>query len=400
MALVVLAALAVRVAYAIASRDWQDVQGDALTYRVVGTLLAEGQGWRRFEAPVPTAEFPPAQSTLIAALTLVGIGGVLGQKLVLCVLGAATVGLIGMLGRRVAGSDAAGLLAAAIAAVYPPLWVMSGTLLAETLYGVFVVGALLLASTVLDDGRSPRDRLVRFAALGGVIGLAALTRGEAAALLPLVGLPLAWKVRSGRGAVACTLAVVLALTPWTIRNLARFEEPVFISNNANGVWAGANCWESYYGDALGSWAFRCYGAAPEGDESERFVEYRRRGTTYARENVSRLPVVLAARLGRLYDVYQPWGFGTTFAEYEGRHPTATRAGLVAYWLLAPLAAVGAVILRRRRRSLLLVAAPVVLVTAVGLVTYGLTRFRFAAEPSFVILGAVTIDAAWRRWRDR
>jgi len=400
LALVMLAGLAVRVAYAVASRDWQDVQGDALTYRIVGTLLAEGQGWRRFEASVPTAEFPPAQSTLIAALTLVGITGVLAQKLVLCVLGAATVGMIGALGRRVTGSAAVGLLAAAIAAIYPPLWVMSGTLLAETLYGVFVVGALLLGATVLDDHRSRRDRIVRFAGLGALIGLAALTRGEAVALLPLVGLPLAWKVRSGSGAVACTLVLVLALTPWTVRNLARFEEPVFISNNANGVWAGANCEKSYYGDALGSWVFRCYGPAPEGDESERFVEYRRRGMTYARENLSRVPVVLVARLGRLYDVYQPWGFGTTFAEYEGRHPTATRAGLVAYWVLAPLALVGAVILRRRRRSLLLLAAPVVLVTAVGLVTYGLTRFRFAAEPSFVILGAVTIDAGWRWWRDR
>jgi len=56
MALVMLAGLAVRVAYAVASRDWQDVQGDALTYRIVGTLLAEGQGWRRFEASVAGAE--------------------------------------------------------------------------------------------------------------------------------------------------------------------------------------------------------------------------------------------------------------------------------------------------------------------------------------------------------
>jgi hypothetical protein len=35
---------------------------------------------------------------------------------------------------------------------------------------------------------------------------------------------------------------------------------------------------------------------------------------------------------------------------------------------------------------------VALVTLVAIATYGVTRFRFAAEPSFVVLGAVAVDA--------
>jgi hypothetical protein len=65
------------------------------------------------------------------------------------------------------------------------------------------------------------------------------------------------------------------------------------------------------------------------------------------------------------------------------------------------AIVGAVLLRRRRtvpRFPILAAPAVVLVTV--FITYGLTRFRFAAEPSLLVLAAVAIDAALVRFRSR
>ena len=72
--------------------------------------------------------------------------------------------------------------------------------------------------------------------------------------------------------------------------------------------------------------------------------------------------------------------------------------LVAYWTLIPFAIAGAVLLRRRGRPLLILLAPVVLVTLVAIATYGVTRFRFAAEPSLVVLGAVAVDALRSRGR--
>ena len=107
-------------------------------------------------------------------------------------------------------------------------------------------------------------------------------------------------------------------------------------------------------------------------------------------------MVVAARLGRLYDVYRPWDQGVFFAGIEGRHPRATKMGLVAYWLLVPFAIAGAVLLRRRGRPILILLAPIVLVTLVAIATYGVTRFRFAAEPSLVVLGAVAVDALLSR----
>jgi hypothetical protein len=56
-----------------------------------------------------------------------------------------------------------------------------------------------------------------------------------------------------------------------------------------------------------------------------------------------------------------------------------------------LALAGGLLLWRDRRSLLVVLAPIALVTLIGLLTYGSTRFRSAAEPSLVVLGAVALS---------
>jgi hypothetical protein len=274
------------------------------------------------------------------------------------------------------------------------LWLPDGALMAETTYGVFLVGALLAAVGFL---RAPT--LGRAALTGALLGLAALARGEAIGLLVLLVAPLAWRAApSWRGrlglAVAALAAFALVLTPWEARLLATFDKPVLISNNSSGIWIGANCRDTYYGELIGSWRFQCYGTdRVAGDESERFAEYRRRGMTYMSDHRGRLPVVAAARLGRLLDVYRPWNQGAFLASAEGRHVRGQRLGLLAYWLLVPFAIAGAVLLRRRREpALLVLLAPVVLVALVAVTTYGSSRFRFAAEPGLVVLGAVAVDA--------
>ena len=64
----------------------------------------------------------------------------------------------------------------------------------------------------------------------------------------------------------------------------------------------------------------------------------------------------------------------------------------------PLAIAGAWLLHRRRQPLAILLVPVAMVTLTALLTYGSTRFRFAAEPSIVVLAAVAVDALLRRRR--
>jgi hypothetical protein len=353
------------------------VVGDALTYHLEADLLAHGHGFRRVAENVPTAEHPPLHIVVLAFFDLLGAHSTALQKACMGLVGSVTVGLVGLLGRAVRG-EATGLIAAAIAAVYPMLWLPDAAIMSETTSMLLVAAALLVAY------QPPSLR--RAAGLGALIGLAALARGELLALLVLL---LTDRRRALAGVAAC--AVVLA--PWTIRNALTFDAPVLISDNANGVFVGANCGPTYSGPLIGGWVFSCYGTAPPGDEAQQMVAYRKRGLAYARDHAGRLPLVMAARVGRVLDVYRPWNQGAFLGGLEGRAPNATRLGLVMYWLLVPFAVAGAALLGRRAIPLLV---PVALVIVVAALVYGNTRFRSSAEPSLVVCAAAAVSALAER----
>ena len=373
---IVLFAAAVRLLAAYHYRDYP-VVGDALTYHLEADFLAHGDGFRRVAENVPTAEHPPLHIVVLAFFDLLGAHSTAAQKAAMGLVGSVTVGLIGLLGRAVR-NEPTGLIAAALAAVYPMLWLPDAALMSETTSMLLVTAALLVTY------RPPSLR--RTAGLGALIGLAALARGELLALLVLL-------VTDRRRALIGVAACAVVLAPWTIRNAVTFRAPVLISDNASGVFVGANCGPTYYGELVGSWVFNCYGKAPRGDESQQMAVYRRRGLSYARHHASRLPLVMAARVGRVLDVYRPWNQGAFLGGLEGRAPNATRLGLVIYWLLVPLGIAGAVMLGRRAMPLLV---PVVLVVVVAALVYGNTRFRSSAEPSLVVCAAVAVSALVER----
>jgi 4-amino-4-deoxy-L-arabinose transferase-like glycosyltransferase len=376
-----LAALGLRVAAAFGARDHL-VQGDAMVFHQVAQHLADGDGFMQAFRAEPTAEHPPGWEVVLAAADLAGGNGYLSHRLLGAVIGTVTVVLIGLVARRVAGPTV-GLVAAALAAVYPMLWAADVSLMSETLYGALLVGALLLAVRLRDAAT-----LRAAAALGGVLGLAALTRGEALLLVPLLLVPLTW--RRWREMAVGVAAFVVVLAPWTIRNLATFEEPVLISGNANGIWVGANCPDTYSGELIGYWRFQCYEPERPGeDESQFYARQRDAGLEYAADNLDRLPAVVPVRVLRLLDAWDVEQSQFINAQ-EGRGTRATRWGIRMWWLLAPFAVAGALIVGRRHRWVLL--APVAMVLAVAAVTYGTTRFRFAAEPSVCVLAAVALVA--------
>src|SRR4051794_32823852 len=178
LAVIAAGALGVRVAAAIATNDHL-VQGDAMTFHQVAQHLADGQGFRQPFAGMPTAEHPPAWEVVLAAADRLGANGYFAHRLIGALIGTATVVLVGLLGRRVAGARA-GLAAAALAAVYPMLWTADVSLMSETLYGALVAATLLVA-VWFREAPSPW----RGAALGALIALAALTRGEALLFIAL-----------------------------------------------------------------------------------------------------------------------------------------------------------------------------------------------------------------------
>ena len=395
LGLIALVALAVRGAYAVWNRAFL-VQGDAMTFHQVAQHLADGAGFiQPFTVPVqPTAEHPPLWEVVLAGADLIGANGYLSHRLLGALIGTVTVVLSGLLARAAAGPRA-GLIAAAIAAVYPILVTADGSLMSETLYGALVAGALLVAARL-------RRRPSVGAALGfgALVALAALTRGEGLGLLVLLGVPLAWWGAStwGRRAglfAAMAVAFVAVLAPWTIRNLATFKDPVLISTNSSGVWIGANCPAVYSGPLIGSWRFQCYLPRRRGeDESQYFTRNRDAGIRYLRHHTDRLPDVMLNRVERLLDVGHV-DQALFLNAAEGRPARPMRWAIRSAWVVMLLAIAGLVVLARRRSDVLwILLAPIVLVLVTALATYGNTRFRQGAEPSLVVLAGIALEAGW------
>ena len=393
LAALVVVGLAVRVVYTLAVSPWPPATIDDQTYfNALPLLLADGHGFINpflyvFQDHVvrATAEHPPLHSVLLAGLAELGGRSPDAQRLTGAVFGAGTIVVAGLLARRLAG-ERAGLIAAGVAALYPVLIVTDGALMSESLF-VVLVGLSLLAAFRLAEAPS----LGRGAVLGALAALAALTRGEALLLLGLLLLPVLRRPAGRRAALVSVAAFALVLTPWTIRNWVVFDQPVLISTNPGSAIGGANCRETYYGDQLGGWRPQCLRPSP-GNEAEHMAHLRREGIDYARDHAGRLPVVLAVRLARVWNLYD------VFQVPEGRSIRAHKAGVGVFFLLVPFALAGAWLLRRRRVALWIMLAPAIMVSITALTTYGNQRFRAPAEITVVVLAAVAADALWRRWR--
>jgi hypothetical protein len=399
----------------IASEPSKCLQGDELFYNAEANFIAAGHGFNEpygalFQPNAkhrPAADHPPLTVLMLAPVAWLSdhppLSWVINEPLhdhvredryTMVVLGTMLVALTGLLGRRI-GGDTVGLVAAAIAAITPNLWVNDGLVMSETVTGLAVVGALLCAFALWD-----RPTVRRAAALGVLCGLAALARVEFVLFVVLlcIVVPCAlrkpWKER-GILAATAVLAALAVMAPWVGFNLARFHDPTFISTNDGITLAGANCAATYYGSGIGLWALgSCTGNLNQpGDASQASSYYRRRGLDYIEHHESRLAVVILARVGRTWSLFRPLDM-VAFNAGEDRERWVTRLGLFAYYPTLVLAIGGAVVLwRRRARALLwILNAPVIVVTVGAIITYGQTRFRAAAEPSLALLAAVGIAA--------
>jgi hypothetical protein len=370
--------LAVRLVYVLMLTPHLRGLGDATYYHELANRLGDGAGFVDPGNGTPTALHPPLFPLLLALPSWLGLDSYNAHRVVVCLLGTGTIVVAGLVARQLAG-DRAGLLAAALAAVTPTLISADGAVMSETLLGLLVAIAMLLAYRLTE-----RPALGRAALLGAVVGLAALTRGEAILLLVLL---LPW--RRPKLAAALALACVVVLAPWTIRNFSTFEKPVLLSTNEGNLIAGANCPSTYHGRDIGSWDLRCVPHGPLEDESLAEARFRHAGLDYARDHAGRVPLVLLARLGRTFELLQP----VRQAQHaEARAAGIEIAGAVVFLLLVPVGVYGALVLRRRGRRLVPVLAPFALAIAATALGYGVPRFRHPADVALTVLAAVAIDA--------
>jgi 4-amino-4-deoxy-L-arabinose transferase-like glycosyltransferase len=419
LALIVLAGLALRLYYALKVMGDHRYTGDALEFHYLARTVAERNAYdqpfpqlgletllhaRSFDDAferlagqhVPTAEKPPLYPGYLAIWAKAGLASYRWNVVATSVVGAGTIALLGVLGRRVAGARV-GLVAAALAAIYLDLVLLDGSLRSESLY-VLLAGLALLGAYRLVE----RPTLLRAALMGAPIGAAALTRSEGLLLLVLLVLPAVSLVRAPRRDRVRLLAVALAacavlVLPWLARNWIVFDRPAAISTNEGGLLSGANCDRAYHGPFIGTWA--CFPRPRrEWGQNEAVISghLRSRALDYASDHAGRVPAVAGVRLLRTWELWDPSDVVEFEAQLADRNVPASRWAQRFFYVVALLALAGAVVLRRRGAPLRLLAALPLLVSLVSVLSYGSTRFRAAAEVSLVLLAAVALEAGGSR----
>ncbi|MBV8949925.1 MAG: glycosyltransferase family 39 protein [Actinobacteria bacterium] len=397
-------AFAGRLTYVLAFSDQLHFGLDTVWYQLSAGTLALGKGFvdpGRFYstgATVATAFRPPLYSAFLAVVIKTFDGSRETFQIAGCFVGTATVVLIGLLGRRV-GGNTVGLCAAAFAAVSPALVGFDASVMTETIYVPLVTAALLALYAAIDRPTAGRWLLV-----GALIGACILTRGDALLLLPLLVVPgtiVASRTEARRRYLLClgaaALGAAVVVVPWVLRNDARVGVPTLATLDSGTAIAGTNCHGSYFGSKLGSWDPLCAEIAARPGEDEAAVNRRltNDGLRYLRAHVTRVPLVVSARVLRLWGVWDPAG-EVRLESIESRNVVWQVVTLCAYVPIAVLAGYGIFLMRRERARVIPIVSVLASVTLAAAITYGKQRFRAAAEPVLLVSASVAAVHLVRR----
>jgi 4-amino-4-deoxy-L-arabinose transferase-like glycosyltransferase len=329
-------------------------------------------------------------TTLSRSIAVVPQPGTLAAvKIAQALLGGLSILLIAAVARRAAG-DAAGVAAAWVAALYPPLVWIGCYVLSEALFIPLAFGAVLVLGRAIDGdpGAAGRDAMPRrgpVLAAGVLAGLATLARPMMLFFLLAAGAWLLWR-RRALWLVLLALGTALVVIPWTMRNYARTGHVVLVASEGGVTfWTGNNPLARGEGDLA---------ANPDMKRAEIALRQRYPGWTaeqleqvYYREAfafIRQQPAAWLSLLGR--KAFYTWvPVGPSYRLHSGRYFWAS---VVSYLAVLPLAVLGFFALRRRGtrpRALWLFAASSLLAC---LVFFPQERFRIPVlDPALVVCAA-------------
>jgi 4-amino-4-deoxy-L-arabinose transferase-like glycosyltransferase len=375
-------ALIVRVAQIAATGDWTaPANSDPADYIRHAVSIAHGDGMAASFLPQggPSALRPPAYPYFLGGVFAVSGDSFTAGRLASALLGVVSVALIGLIAqilwtRRVA------LIAMAIAAVYPPLVLLSGTLLSEPLALPLVLGMLYLLLAY-------RERPRWVAPVAGVLFALALLDRPA---LVVFAVPLVAALWSSRRELVIALAVAaLTIVPWTMRNAVEFDAFVPISTQSGFLVAGTyNATSDKDTNEPGAYrpavfdpfmATLIANASPSDDENDVSKALGKAGRRYAQDHPGYVPRVLWFNSLRLVGL-RHGGSGAKFAYYyQGIGANYAKLARWSWYLLALIAIAGLALGAMRGVPWWLWIVPLLTFVSVIWIS-GDVRYRVPIEP--------------------
>jgi 4-amino-4-deoxy-L-arabinose transferase-like glycosyltransferase len=397
--------------------------GDPSWYFNVAANLTEGRGFvadHRLlsEQPIigqPTAFWPPAYSFALAGIWKVfGIGiSITSAKVFNAVLGALTIPFVYGLGRQIF-SRGVGLFAAGLFAVFPNAIAWTPLLFPEQLFVLLFVAALWVLIAL---PTTSRDGWIPLAGFGALVGLATLTRGQGAVLIPVA--VAYWLTCSGwrpalRSTAIALLAAAAVIAPWTIRNAVELHAFVPISTNSGAALraghapdsTGTTMWTGDDVNGVYMWEMM---RRPDWEVAA-YREYTRRAIRYAFTHPQHELELTGAKIYHLFRSDSgviPWltTLGATPIRPQALEDALWRVFDYSYYILLFAAVALVPVWLRRHADRLLLVNVVLLWTLFHVVFLGEPRYHVPLYPVLAIaaVGGVwmaftTSLAALERWR--
>jgi 4-amino-4-deoxy-L-arabinose transferase-like glycosyltransferase len=411
------AALAVRVAD-VQLTSYRPIH-DAGSYLTLASEVARTGDYLNTQRPGsgaggshgPTAYFAPGYPYLLAAVDVLDGHAtrrgpaIYPARLAQAVLGTITVALVGLVALELFGGAVA-LVALAIAAFYPVLVELSGTLVAENLMTALVLAALW---ATLRARRATSRRAAWIAGAGVLTGLATLTHENAA----LIAIPLAfglWTLRprgSLRALAAPALLVAIAavtIAPWTIRNAIVLHRLIPVSDET-GITLVGTYNRASAADRQVPYKWRLYYSIPgerslvreSGQLSEPALGNRLLNQAFGYIGHHPLAPLAVAyhNTRRMLELAGTFAWRASTDAIDLPRGLAD-AGVGSFWVLALLAIAGSLTEAARRSPRWIWAIPALLALSVVLVNVETPRFREPVDPFLILLAACALVAAARQ----
>jgi 4-amino-4-deoxy-L-arabinose transferase-like glycosyltransferase len=369
---------------------------------IADNLIQHGQyafSFYGLSTPQPSSFLPPAYPLLLAFCRMLFNTSATAIILLQIILSVVSVWLIFLMTKEMKLPNSAGLAAALLFSIYPPMIAYSVSLGTTTLETFFLLAGIWLTYRAVN-----KSSWICSGIAGILLGLAALTRSPWILAIPLATLWILFMSYQRRNvlvphAAILLLASALTLSPWVVYNYHTHGKLLLTSTNG-----GLNLWIGNNPRATGEYVFPTEMdndlvlSVADWPEVERDQFFLANAITFI-ESQPRQALGLALKKLFFYFLFRP-NIGSTYEGTDLPIQLASLLFITAWILLLPFSIIGLWALRKKWDQQLLSIALFLSQGAVAMAYFAGTRFRTPVDSFVIIWAGVGLATLFSRWQNK